>query len=182
MKQTGEEGFSLIESLIVVSIIALMSALALQAIPIARSNQQMIADTEQIRALLLDAKERSLNQVRPDTCLPMADMASKDRAVCSDVGVAIDGNKLIEFADTDGNNRYSASGPRDYVITTYDLSATVGVGSVSSLVFSSVPPSTLLYKDGALMAPSSTAKIILDGYPPLSRTLLVHSYGTIDVE
>lgn len=178
-----EKGFSLIESLIVVSIIAVMSALALQALPVARSHQQLVSDTEQIRALLLDAKERALNQVRPGTCLPNGgDQADVNRASCSDVGIAFVGNQVIEFADTNSDNSYTSQGPRDYIIATFDLFAPPGSGSVASLVFKSVPPSTMLYANGSLMSPSATTKIILNGYGDLSRTLQVHSYGTIDVQ
>ena len=185
MNKGSQSGFSLIESLIVISIISIMSALSLQALPIARSNQELIGDTEQIRALLSDAKERALNQVRPSDCLPMDDMTSVDRSPCSDVGIAFSGSQVIEFADTNQNNYYDDSST-DYVIATYDLTAAPGNDSVTSLVFKSIPPSVLLYSatdnSSALMGPSDTATIVLDGYGDLSRTLIVHSYGTIDLQ
>src|SRR5690348_15577373 len=120
--QEHQQGFSLIESLIVISIIAIMSALALQALPVARNNQQLVADTEQIRALLLDAKERALNQVRPADCLSQYADSDVQRAPCSDVGITFVNNQVIEFADTNSNNAYSSQGPKDYVIATFDLS------------------------------------------------------------
>jgi prepilin-type N-terminal cleavage/methylation domain-containing protein len=181
MKQDSNRGFSLIESLIVISIIAIMSTLAMQALPVARSSQQLTSDTEQIRALLLDAKERTLNQVRPANCLPSIAIDDPAKAPCSDVGVAFIGKQIIEFADTfptTPDHRYLVG---DYIIGTYNLSAKVGAGSVTSLLFQSAPPSISLFEDTFLMSPSFKAKIILNGYPPLTRTLLVHSYGTIDV-
>ena len=180
MERVQEKGFSLIESLIVVSIIAIMSALSLQALPVARSHQQLVADTEQIRALLLDAKERALNQVRPADCLKNpSDPSDVGRAPCSDVGIAFVGNQVTEFADTVSNNQYDVT---DYKIATFDLVSAPGTGSVASLVFKSVPPSTTLYANGSVLDPSATAMIVLNGYGSLSRTLLVHSYGTIDVQ
>ena len=178
-KRGSTAGFTLIESVMVIVIISMMSALALQSLPIARSNQQLIADTEQIRALMLDAKERALNQVRPSTCLPGDDSASVDRAACSDVGIAFSGNKVIEFADTNLDNLYDAS---DYVIVTFDLTSAPGTGSTSSFLFKSEPPSTIMYANGIIMAPGDTGTIILNGYGSLSRTLIVRPYGTIDVQ
>ncbi len=181
METGNEQGFTLVEALVIIAIIGILSALSLQALPAARSNQQLTTDTEQIRALLLDAKERALNQVRPDQCLPMADMASVNRASCSDVGIAlpINTNKVIEFADTNSNNTYDSS---DYVIATFTITAAPGTGSVTSLLFRSNPPSVFLYKDTKLMGPTDTAMIYLNGYGSMKRNLTVHSYGTIDVQ
>ena len=179
-KRGSTAGFTLIESVMVIVIISMMSALALQSLPIARSNQQLIADTEQIRALMLDAKERALNQVRPSTCLPGDDSASVDRAACSDVGIAFSGNKVIEFADTTAPHyKYNAG---DYIIATFDLTSPPGTGTTSSFLFESTPPSTILYANGIIMAPGDTGTIILNGYGSLSRTLIVRPYGTIDVQ
>lgn len=173
----NQAGFSLIESLIVVSIITIMTSLAMHALPIARSNQQLIADTEQIRALLLDAKERAVNQVRPDACLNKIEKASKDRAVCSDVGIAFVGNQLIEFADVNQDNKYSNG---DYKIVQYALTNAPGD---NSFVFESVPPQVYLHTLGnsTPMGPSETIQIKLTGYGSLSRTLVIHSYGTMDI-
>ncbi|MEO6078147.1 MAG: prepilin-type N-terminal cleavage/methylation domain-containing protein [Candidatus Andersenbacteria bacterium] len=186
----AQDGFSLIESLIVISIIAIMSALAMQALPVARSNQQLVSDTEQIRAVLLDAKERALNQVRPAGCLPMADVASKDRSTCSDVGIAFSGNQVIEFAETNGTEGYQSRGSsKDFTIVAYDLTSTPVTGSLNTLVFNSAPPGVQVFVSPASilssgknpMAPSDTASIILNA-GSLSRTITVHSYGTIDVK
>lgn len=192
MNTEQEKGFSLIESLIVISIIAIMSALSLKAIPVARSQQQLISDTEQIRALLLDAKERALNQVRPAGCIPnAANPGDATRAPCSDVGIAFVGNHVIEFADTTQDNVYTSVGTKDYTIASFTLSATPGGASVASLLFKAVPPSVLLYTGGTvqtasatatILTPSTNATILLNGYGALSRTLVVHSYGTIDVQ
>ncbi|HSX24898.1 MAG TPA: prepilin-type N-terminal cleavage/methylation domain-containing protein [Candidatus Andersenbacteria bacterium] len=182
MDAGNQKGFTLIESLIIISIITIMSGLALQAIPLARSDQQLISDTEQIRAVLLDAKERALNQVRPDDCLPMSDMASKDRAGCSDVGIAFSGNKLIEFADTDPDNQYISN--KDYTIATFDLNTTPTTDFGGSLVYTSFPPTVYLNKKGSMtaMGPAEVAKITLISYRSLTRVLTVHPYGTIDVK
>ena len=195
MRGDNSSGFTFVESLVVVAIISILTTMSVVAIPSLRAHQDLVADTETIRALLLDAKQRTLNQVRPEKCLDSLEVDLEDilRAPCSDVGVAIDQDKreIIEFADTstagvykdkyDGE-RANEPGSGDYVITRSRLATNLDEGSTKSLLFVGVPPSAQLYKDGGSMSASSTATIKLTSNRGTTRTITVYSFGTIDVE
>ncbi len=171
-------GFSLIESLIVISIVGMVTTMSLQAFPAIRAHQQLISDTEQIRSLLLDSKQRALNQVRPEDCMPDLPVESKDRAVCSDVGIAFVNNELIQFADTVGENRdYD---PSDYVIVKFPLSTKLE-GITASLLFTSLPPSVALHANGVALGPNESATIELHAPGGKERMLIIRPFGTIDI-
>lgn len=171
-------GFSLIESLIIISIVGMVTTMSLQAFPAIRAHQQLIADTEQIRSLLLDSKQRALNQVRPEDCMPDVPVESKDRAACSDVGIAFINNEIIQFADTVGENHdYD---PSDYVIVKFPL-VTKLEGATNSLLFASLPPSVMLHVNGVAMAPEESANIKLSASDGKERMLTIRPFGTIDI-
>ncbi len=188
MNMQDRPGFSLIESLVVISIIGILTGMSTVAIPALRAHQELVADTESIRALLLDAKQRTLNQVRPEGCLP--DLSSEDinRAGCSDVGVAIVGGEIIEFSNTNtagtGLYKYNVTGTfGDHIIVKSKLASKLVSGSVQSLLFMGVPPSVKLYKDGLeFSSASDTALINLTSSNGTTRKIKVYSFGTIDVQ
>ncbi len=194
MNMRFQSGFTLIESLVVVSIIGILTSMSLVAIPGIRAHQQLVADTESIRALLLDAKQRTLNQVRPEDCLrfPGIDLDDPVRTSCSDVGVALDGTtqEIIQFADTNtlGLHTYNAerpgvAGSGDHVITRARLSSKIEAGSATSLLFVGVPPSAELYKDGdKLVGGEHFASITLTATNGSQRTIKVYSFGTVDIQ
>lgn len=177
----GIEGFSLIESLVIVSIMGILTGLALQAFPSVRAHQQLVADTEQIRSLLLDAKQRTLNQVRPEDCKPIpGDQESKERASCSDVGISFQDGEIVQFADTTEDNVYSFS---DYSVVKMPLSTKVkNTSTAFTLLFKSTPPSLDFYVDGRLIGEGETRTIILQADNGTERTLTIHPFGTIDVQ
>ncbi len=182
-------GFTFVESLVVVAIITILTTMSVVAIPSLRAHQDLVADTETIRALLLDAKQRTLNQVRPEKCLEDLEVDLEDilRAPCSDVGVAIDteAREIVEFADTNtgssGARKYNTG---DYVITRSRLATNLNATreNAKSLLFVGVPPSAEMYVDGNGLSASATASIHLISNRETKRTITVYSFGTIDVE
>lgn len=174
---SNQSGFSLVESLVIISIISILASLSLVALPAARSHQELIADTELIQSLLLDSKERALNQVRPEEC--MSELPAEDtlRAPCSDVGIDFEtAGEVIQFADlNEGNGRYTDT---DYKIVTHALSSTV---SSDPIVFKSVPPSVETYRNGKVMDPEDVATITLTASNGETRTLEMRQFGTLDI-
>lgn len=171
-------GFSLIESLVIISIISILSSVSLVALPAARAHQQLVSDTELIKSLLLDSKQRALNQVRPEECV----QKTSDSTLCSDVGIVFNNNgSIAQFADTNNNNNYN---PGDDEIVTHNLASQVQVvaENASSILFRSVPPSVETYKNGGIMGPEDKATITLTASSGETRTLVVHQFGTIDIK
>lgn len=182
LKRGGVDGFSLIESLVIISIISILASLSLVALPAARAHQQLVADTELIQSLLLDSKERALNQVRPEECITQLGVEQDDKILgpfCSDVG--IDFNKageVTQFADLNESGQYEKT---DYKIVTHSISSTISTDDFKALIFKSAPPSVELYKNKIVLGPSDTAKITLTAANGETRTLEVHQFGTLDI-
>ncbi|MEK7499307.1 MAG: hypothetical protein AAB649_01740 [Patescibacteria group bacterium] len=186
-------GFSLIESLVIVSMISILSVMSLRAIPALRSHQELVTDTEKIRALILDARQRTLNQVRPADCLKELEKDHPTRATCSDVGVALQFGEIIEFSNTytvgNGALKYDWDGGsesttvRDHVIQRLKPVTRIKSGSPTSLLFMGVPPTIELYRDGTKVNPGDeSTKITLIASNGSTRTITVYSSGTIDVK
>jgi type II secretory pathway pseudopilin PulG len=181
MNMKSSSGFSFVESLVVTGIISILTAMSVVAIPAIRAHQELVADTENLRALLLDAKQRTVNQVRPEGCL--SDLAVEDvgRAICSDTGVALVNGEIIQFANTSAvsSQRYDAN---DFVLTRSKLASKVDTGSVSSLLFVGVPPSADLYVNGSLLRGANPSGVIkFSSRSGVQRTIRVYSFGTITV-
>ncbi|HLC49420.1 MAG TPA: hypothetical protein VJI96_03490 [Candidatus Andersenbacteria bacterium] len=177
-------GFSLVESLVVVAIISTLTVLGLTAIPGLRSHQELVTDTENFRAMLLDSKQRTINQVRPADCLPGLAVDDPARAACSDVGVAFAYGELIQYANTANQDQYTyetgVSG--DYEISRKNIVSTVLDGSAISFLFISAPPTVKTYADGGLLGVANdAAPITLIATDGSTRTVTVHSLGTIDI-
>ncbi len=172
-------GFSLVESLVIISIISILASLSLVALPAARAHQQLISDTELVQSLLLDSKGRALNQVRPEECESGLSLEDPDRAPCSDVGIDFRiAGEVTQFADLNGNGEYEDT---DYKIVTHSLSSSV---TSDPIVFKSVPPSVETYTNGQVMTPNgenNIATITLTASNGEIRTLEMRQFGTLDI-
>lgn len=175
------QGFSLVESLVIISIISILASLSLTALPAARSHQQLISDTELIKSLLTDSKQRALNQVRPEDCLrDDENPQSPSRAGCSDVGIHFSENTVTQFADANKSGTYNGG---DYTIAKHEMATlSGGEDNAREILFKSVPPSVEAYKDGGVMSPSSEAIITLTASSGEIRTLTVKQFGTVDIQ
>ncbi len=199
----ASSGFSLVETVVITAIVGIVSAMSFTAIPTIRAHQELVTDTETIRALLLDAKQRTLNQVRPAECLPGV-VDDSARASCSDTGIAFDTNagEIILFANSvstgagalkyDGPGRVRARSSRfvtpgasstDHVISKAELKTTLGAGSSTSLLFVGVPPSVVLYSDGSPIGKGDDAvDMTLVASNGTERTIRIFAFGTIEVQ
>lgn len=183
--RSAEWGFSLVESITIIAIISILTTISVASLPAIRAHQALVADTEQIRSLLLDSKQRSLNQVRPEACVAIA----TDPRKCSDVGITFTGGKVVQYADVVGDLRYNPE--NDIDIVAHDLqSVVVNSQSTNHFVFYGNPPSVDLYAGDVSpklvrTLPGGVATILLEygtGKDRSQRTLEISSFGTIDVK
>lgn len=186
-RNDNASGFTLIESVVVMAIVSMVSVLALNAIPVLRAHQELVADTENFRSLLFDSKQRTVNQVRPPSCLSQYEINNPLRAACSDVGIAIYLGELIQYANTANQNQhtYEPGIAGDFEIAKIKIVSTVEMPrSLKSLLFISMPPTVVTYSDGAIISPGNNAssKIYLNASDGSTRVIIIHSLGTIDIE
>ncbi len=178
-------GFSLIESLVMISIITILTSISVAALPAVRAHQALVSDTEQIRSLLLDSKQRALNQVRPEACVRQAESEGKDPRRCSDVGIVFTGGNVVQYADIQPNFRYDAD-KKDYVFATYEMqSVLVNSLSINHFLFYGNPPSVDLVADGRRVEPGETKGVVLEfgtGEDRQRRAVEVSSFGTIEIK
>lgn len=186
-------GFSLIESLVMISIISILTAISVSALPAIRSHQALVADTEQIRSLLLDSKQRALNQVRPAECVEAnGGIDDENSQRCSDVGIVFVGGNVIQYADSyKGNQRYDADAngkSLDHEIARYPLQSVIVKGDSTNpnhFLFFGNPPSVDLYVTGQKAAPGNVYTILLranTGKNKQERTIEISSFGTINIK
>lgn len=172
-----QRGFTLIEIVIVVVIVALLSAIIVLGFPTARDRQHLRLAEQAVQAAVRDAQNRALNELRDEECL--------DRQVpetfrhCSDVGIAFTDSGLRMFADTDDpdGNEYSAA---DYHISTIPLPGTARVvtdRSIAALLWEISPPTVTLYADGVIV--TDQAAVVLASREA-RRTVAVQSYGHVN--
>ncbi len=179
-------GFSLVESITIIAIISILTAISVAALPAIRAHQALVADTEQIRSLLLDSKQRSLNQVRPEACVQEAEANGKDSRRCSDTGIVFHEGNVIQYADSGTPNlRYDEA---DHKIATYPLQSVIVKGDSTNpnhFLFYGNPPSVDLYVTGLRASPGDVYTILLranTGKNKQERTIEISSFGTIDIK
>ena len=178
MKQRkSTTGFTLIESVVVISIITILTYLVLNALPLARTNQEMENDLQQLRSFLSRAQQQALNEIREDDCLSFAGSDEDAQRRCSDVGVLVASGSLTMFADIDGNGDYSNGA--DFIIDESDLAAGVEGNIPVSIVFASTPPTIITLSDVDVLAPNESAVVKLE-LEDASRELTIGPYGIIE--
>ncbi len=147
-----KKGFTIFELLIVISIIAILSAIIITTLSDFRHNQAVDKDAQTIVAYLDDAKSKTL--------------ASKD---ASQYGVYFSSSTITVFK----GSSYSASDPENRV---YDLNPTVRVNSISltgggsSVVFDRLTGGTA--QNGTLVLSSRRATT--------TRTVTIYKTGSVE--
>lgn len=171
-------GFTLVETIVTITIMSILTALTVTAFPLVRANQQVQNDVHVLRALLADAQQRALNEVRDEDCIQK--VGEDNQRLCSNVGVALQPNEFIEFSDTDGNRRFSGS---DYVFSRRDHESTVVVptGNTVDIIFEATPPNVYIFVDGDILGPSSSTTFSLQS-GGASRGLRVRQFGITEYE
>ena len=146
MQEEVSAGFSLIEVLVIISIITIFSVLTATSLPIARNRQNIQLAGQQVSAMLSEAIQRAINETREESCLEGRGEAIK----CSDVGVHIAGTTITMFADTVDDNKFSDG---DAVIKTQTLSGNAISPDDMSIVFEAAPPSVIAFGNGNVITP-----------------------------
>lgn len=174
-KFRSKEGFSLLEIVVVIGIMSVLTTVTVSALPIARSNQRLKNDIQQLRTLFSIVQQQALNEVRDQACL---DQVGEDRQLqirCSTVGVALDDYSATVFADLDGNWLFTPE--TDYVISQHALESQISAEK-QTIVFQAVPPSLYMVADGDPIAPSGSVLITLISGND-SRDVEVRPFGIV---
>jgi prepilin-type N-terminal cleavage/methylation domain-containing protein len=166
-------GFTLLEVIVVVTIISLLTLIVTAALPAARAHQTLRLATQQVSDVFAQASHRALNEVRPESCTSRASQPKR----CSDVGVALGNNQLILFADTTDPQWHYTAG-QDEVLATIVLPTGV-TAATQSFVFTATPPTLEVYADGKLIAGKQRIPLTLtSGDQPIALT--VSAYGQVE--
>jgi prepilin-type N-terminal cleavage/methylation domain-containing protein len=168
-----QKGMTLIEIVVSVAIISVISALVLNALPTIRNQQQLRAATQQIQNQLRAAQQNDLNETRSPDCLQRVGEDKEKQRRCSDVGVAIRQNKIVQFADTEDDNTLSNSG--DVILSQEEISSAVIVPNRTWL-FEATPPTILLRIDGKVQQVGQPNTTIISA-GALKATFEVSTYG-----
>jgi prepilin-type N-terminal cleavage/methylation domain-containing protein len=135
-------GFTLIEVIVTVGIIAVLAAILAVGWPRVREEQALIITQQQVQALLRQAQEQTLNKTKPEGC---------SEAGCIDHGVALRNRQAVIFTDRAGRNKQYDEGA-DFVVSAVDLPAQVITNDEwQSLVFVAFLPSVHLYNDKVIV-------------------------------
>ncbi|MBI3250544.1 MAG: type II secretion system protein [Candidatus Andersenbacteria bacterium] len=171
-------GFTLVETLVTITIMTILTGMTVTAFPRVRASQQVQNDVYVLRSLIADAQQRSLNEVREDDCI--AKVGEERERVCSNVGVALLPGEFVEFSDTDENRRFSGS---DFVIVRRDHVSTVSApkGNNLELLFEATPPNVFLFADGTVIGPNTGVSFSLES-GKASRTMRVRQFGITEFE
>ena len=172
------QGFTLVEAVIVMTIMTIVSYLVLSALPIARTNQEIENDIQRLRSFLTQAQQRSLNEIREGECLSRVGDDTDLQRRCSNIGVVFEENALRMFADLDDNKIYSDGA--DYLLEESVFHSVVeGTPSTVSVMFAADPPVILTYVNGALLSAGETRTVRVEN-GGLNRVFTIGSYGVIE--
>lgn len=171
-------GFTLIETIVVISILVGVSVLVTFGWPRIRAYQSLLLSEQRVESLIATARERALNEDRDSGCL--ATVTSDNERRCSDIGVALQDTTVILFADTQANSdRYTPG--QDYILSTETIPAQVTgtAGSWYSLLFKASPPTATLYAQGSVVTSDAPASFGLQaGTSQIAFT--ISPYGNIN--
>lgn len=174
------QGFTLLETVITVGILLILAGLITASWPRFRERQAILIAREQLQALFRQAQQQALNEDRDEKCLDTVEEEVFARRRCSDIGVALKEDKILIFADTDGNdNQYTDN---DFIVEEHTLPAAVQTTEVDwqSFLFKGQPPSIELYDPkGFLVRSTRTASFTLK-IGEASRVLYVSPYGQVE--
>lgn len=170
-------GFTLIETLVTISIVSLITAILVVSWPWAREQQAFTLATQVIASRLKEAQQYAINEQRPERC--------EAQRQCSVVGIAVRGAELVMFADTRGlNQQYdeAAGVTGDFIIQKQTLpsAVTTDAGQWQSWVFKAVPPNVISFgPTGEEIAPGAATSLILE-WGTKQRTLTIRPYGHVE--
>ncbi len=171
----GQQGFSLVESIVIISIISILTLLVTTGLPQVRRNYQLRTDVEVVRLAISSARYHALNQIRPKDCIALIGNDETMQKKCSRAGVEIKQGEATTFIDIDEN--YTL-GQRDIIVSRQDLFSVIDNG-VTTFVFEPTPPTVVMYRNGSITSSGSTIELSfkLDN---LKKTVKVETYGNVE--
>ena len=169
------EGFTLLEMMVVVVIISILTFLSLSALPVARSNQQLKSDIQQLRSIFSIAQQKALNEIRDEECLERVGDDPELRIRCSTIGVFFEDFKVTLFADIDADWEYTPE--VDYLINEQTLQSQVS-GAKKTIVFQAIPPSLYMVANGDPVAPQGSVALTLKAGEQ-SREIEIQRFGIV---
>lgn len=172
------KGFTLVEAMVSVGIISILSVMLMRSFPFIRNSQHVKLTQEQLASQLRRAQQLALDETRAEACLNLFVGQEDQNSRCSDVGVALRGQKLIMFADTtphEADNKYTDG---DYVLSSVDVPGDVTMPE-KSFLFKGTPPTMLVYVDGVIK-PLKSAEPLTIGVGETQVLLNVYPYGYVE--
>lgn len=171
-------GFTLLEVLVTLAIITIVTFMATLAFPIIREREALVNARQQISSALRAAQTQALNEQRRPDCLARVGDSPLAAKKCSDVGIFLQAEKLITFADTNDNNQYDS---QDFLESEGSLPRPVTVLGAASIVIEATPPNVAMWHNGRVVPAGSQVAVKLRagrGTLPLS----ISSYGILENE
>lgn len=172
------DGMTLLEVVVSISIISVATALLLSALPLIRSQQQLKLAAAHLQSDLRRAQLGALNETRAPACVEEAGDNQAQKQRCSDIGITVQNNEAVEFADIDANGRYNE--PVDFLLSREPLPLAVSVPA-KTWVFKASPPTSNLYVNGSVQVVSQPDVTIITA-GSLKATLNTYAYGYVEAK
>lgn len=167
-------GFTLLEVLVTITILTLVTYLVASAFPVIREESVLRQASAQITSLVRAAQVQALNEAREGECLAAVGESPQDAKRCSDVGIMLQGENVIAFADTNDNDRFDED---DFLFRSSALARPVVATRPVSLLVEATPPNVVLYVDGIVLE-REEAIVLRSGKRTVSLT--VSAYGVVE--
>lgn len=173
----NQTGFTLLEVVIVISIMTIVTYAVLTALPVARTNQQLTGDITALRSILTNAQQQAVNEIRSPDCLATVPSDADSQRRCSNIGVFIADNKVIQFADTSPDRIYTPG--VDYILRESDQASGLKGGPDITILFEADPPTVVTYANGQVLGPKQKVSFTL-AIKDTQRALTIGPYGIIE--
>ena len=171
-------GMTLLEVVVSISIISIATALLLSALPLIRSQQQLKLAAAHLQSDLRRAQLGAINETRAPACIDEGGSDQAQKQHCSDIGITVQNNEVVEFADIDANGRYNE--PTDFLLSKEPLPGAVSVPA-KTWVFKASPPTINLYVNGTVQLVSQPDVTIINA-GALKATLNTYAYGYVEAK
>ncbi len=175
-------GFTLVELLVVMSVVGIISLGIVTAYPSVRAEQKLTLAEQTLQAVLRSAEQAAINEERPQECVEK--IPSELTKLCSDTGVVLlpAENKMILFADTfeADKNEYNSGKNEDWPVGEVPFPEGVTLEPASPptvFIFEGKPPTIQLYS-GTQEVKSFVPVVLRSG--TATRSLRVGSYGQVE--
>ncbi len=145
-------GFTLLEVLVTLAIITIVTYVATIAFPIIREQEALVHARQVVSSALRTAQTQALNEERSPDCLARAGDSPLAAKECSDIGIFLQGENMIAFADTNDNNRYDN---QDFKISETSLPRPVTISAAASFLIEATPPNVTLWHNGVVIPAGS---------------------------